>query len=412
MKSHLQPELTEKKAYQATALSVGQAHGRRGGRFEGGAVMPMTIVALVVLIGIAGLVVDFAPVFLDKNKLQHAADSAALAGAEYLRANEPVTETIKTTAKKIAKDVFNAQKPESAPSVTEVNVKIDGDKVSLSVGSAHATSFIRVLPGGISEVNVAAESEAGQVVSDVGKVCLSPLVICTSSGNELKPTSPNYTNFDVGNNAFILCGDKEGNASCTSKIDDKLAQDNKSTDPTKGQYCEFTLPGKIARGKATGQVRAGINSRFFDCGDMPKNGFTDNCKSGYLRDRYSWTGRNMSRNSANQASQFGSLTYSNYILNQNTTKNRDVYGNTSVQANTAPYRRLLYVAEVKANACANEEIKAEDYKLWCMFLRRPSGANEGTAVWLEILDPAVVDCEELAKAPGGTAKRKATRTLN
>ena len=281
MKSHLQPKLTEKKANQATIRRVGQAdHGCRGGRFEGGAVMPMTIVALVALIGIAGLVVDFAPVFLDKNKLQHAVDAAALAGAEYLRAHEPVNGSVEATAKEVAVSVFNKQKPESVSDITVDDVGVKGDKVTLSVSGAHATSFLRVIPGAMTNIPVGASSEAGQVKSNVGNICLSPLVICTSPGNQLKATTPNYTKFDVGVDAFVLCG--KGESNCTSTIDNKLAQAT-NQELEAGGNCEFTLPGKIARGKATGQVRAGINSRFFDCGRTLPRGYP-NCLSGYPRD--------------------------------------------------------------------------------------------------------------------------------
>lgn len=52
---------------------------------EQGSVMIMVVIALLVLIGFTGLVVDGGSMYMTKSKLQNAADAAALAGCQYVK---------------------------------------------------------------------------------------------------------------------------------------------------------------------------------------------------------------------------------------------------------------------------------------------------------------------------------------
>ncbi len=59
---------------------------------EKGSVMIMVVIALLVLIGFTGLVIDGGQAYLTKSRLQNAADAAALAGAQELPTSETAAE--------------------------------------------------------------------------------------------------------------------------------------------------------------------------------------------------------------------------------------------------------------------------------------------------------------------------------
>ena len=430
MKSHRQPESPPNMANQSSSRRVGQAHGGMAGRYEAGAVMPMVVVVLVVLISIAGLVVDFAPVFLDKNKLQNAADEAALAAEEYLKNN---TSASNDTVIGIARIIFDQHKPDGAASLQDANVTIDRTNaqepsVRVTVTSTRDTSFIRVLPGADDNpITVNAVGFAKQKVVDAVQACISPMVICSDTDLQASTTKLRLA---VGTDVVFLCED--GDKNCTSSLDDRMAKGSYPfgggvIDPkANGTIC-YQIPGKSSKGRATGQYRGGLNSRFFNCGisgarpapGLP-SGFS-NCTQGasYKRDQVSWTGFKIDSSSAN----IGNLTYKEFTQIsgyrdlwgctnnwRSASSNCDTSGSSplvNVTSNTAKDRRTLIVAQVPRAACTSGavEFDSSKVKVKCAFLRQPVGTNDND-IYIEITS---ADCGALATNGAGTSRKRTTR---
>lgn len=436
MKTHLPPELTGKKANQRFTCWVGFIQGRRSGRYETGAVMPMTIIALVALIGIAGLVVDFAPVYLDKNQLQHAADAAALAAEEFAKTNSSATEA---DIIQVAKNVFDKLKPEGASALQAQHVEVQGEgtqepSVEITISSSRDTALTRVLQGVPDSLTVTANAVAKQKLDDAVQACISPMVICSDTNYEVGKKYP----FTVGTDLQFLCEDPDpNNPNATANCNDLDQRMAKGTYPfgggvynvgTSGAYC-YKIPGKTTKGHKVGQYRGGLNSRFFNCGtggSLPEpgavSGYTSNCTKGYPRDKVSWTGFKID----SQSNNIGDLTYKEYAAMSGS---KDLWGCTQdwktgtdcrttgsgkwvrVNENVAVNRRTFIVAQVPQSACSSGsvEIDSSKVKVLCWFLREPVPANNDGKVYGEITN---ADCGGLATSGVGASRKFNTRLFD
>lgn len=394
------------------------------GRFEDGAVLPLAVIALFAIVGLVGLVTDYAPLFWDRNKIQNATDAAALAAAEYLKKN-PSAKEAEVQAQ--AELVFKSQMPAGA---SLEKVTVDGDSVRVEANFSHNTFLTQIFPGAKPTITVSAESFAKQQTIETVQACVSPMVICSDTDLQ---ASTSKLSLNVGTNIVFLCEDVEGNltGNC-DKLDERMAKGSYPfgggvIDPkANGAIC-YKIPGKSSKGRATGQYRGGLNSRFFDCGisgarpapGLP-SGFA-NCTQGasYKRDEVSWTGFKIDSSSAN----IGNLNYQAY---NNISGYRDLWGCTSnwrssstscgtsgssswvnVQQNTAKDRRTLIVAQVPKAACTSGavEFDSSQVKVKCLFLRQPVGTSDNR-IYAEITD---ADCGSLATAGAGNSRKNVTR---
>ena len=148
-------------------------HRRRGAGEERGQILVIFALALVVMIGMVGLVLDGGGAFAQRRSEQNAADLAALAGANaYLNTNGTVAQrTAAAQSAAVASATSNGYTNGvngavvTTPTVTLLQ---SGADVSLSITAAHVNSFARVLGAVSWDVSVTASAQSGTADTGVG----------------------------------------------------------------------------------------------------------------------------------------------------------------------------------------------------------------------------------------------------
>ncbi len=148
-------------------------HRRSGADREHGQILVIFALALVVMIGMVGLVLDGGGAFAQRRDEQNAADLAALAGANaYL--NTPGNVATRTAAAQAAA-VASASSNGYTDGVNGVVVPTptvtllqSGAAVGVNITGVHVNSFARVLGATEWDVSVTATAEAGTVDTGVG----------------------------------------------------------------------------------------------------------------------------------------------------------------------------------------------------------------------------------------------------
>lgn len=378
--------------------------------YQRGSIMPMIIIALVAMIGIAGLVTDFAPLYWDKNKLQNAVDAAVLAAEEHLRLNQNDNANAITQAKL----VFAKQKPTGAADLQDGNINIqtvDNKPVVTITGVSvsRASALTRVLPGAKQSYGVTVKAKAILRPNKTTTwACVSPLVICpaTAGGTYQVRTTP-YV-FQVGSTAGVLCKDTNNDGvwdqSCNpSSTDENVAEGNYTMSGSDIEsYC-YDPTKTVKKGLGNGNVRKGVNARFFDENDLP--GGWGTVSSLGNRDLYAYpfnnTGKTITKDK-NDGS-YGQLAYATYKSRTDVNTNLDVFGQSSNNP-TTKFRRVLYVAQLPFGRCnqGDQSIDMNQVKVWCMFLRQPVDNDDN--IYGEIFQ----DCSDLA-TQGHTKQVESTR---
>ncbi|MFM2006301.1 MAG: putative Flp pilus-assembly TadE/G-like, partial [Pseudomonadota bacterium] len=212
MKSHLWQHSMTRGACRSDFERAGHRKCGVGGRREGGAVMPLAVIALFAMVGLVGLVTDYAPLFWDRNKLQNATDAAALAAAEYLKKNPSAGQADVISQAEL---VFKSQMPAGA---VLKEVIVDKDSVRVKAEFIHNAFLTRIYSGAKPSVTVSSESYAKQQTIETVQACISPMVICSDADLPAGTTK----NFVVGTDVVFLCED--GDKNCTSSLDDRMAK--------------------------------------------------------------------------------------------------------------------------------------------------------------------------------------------
>ena len=148
-------------------------HRRSGTGEERGQILVIFALALVVMIGMVGLVLDGGGAFAQRRSEQNAADLAAIAGANaYLNTNGTVAQrTAAAQAAATASATSNGYTNGvngtvvTTPTVTLMQ---SGAMVSLSITAPHANSFARVLGAVSWDVSVTATALSGTADTGVG----------------------------------------------------------------------------------------------------------------------------------------------------------------------------------------------------------------------------------------------------
>lgn len=376
-------------------------------RYQRGSIMPMTIIALVAMMGIAGLVTDFAPLYWDKNKLQNAADAAALAAEESMRLNPNDSANAITQAKL----VFAKQKPTGAADLQDENISIqtvDSKPVVTITGVSVSrdSALTRVLPGAKNKYGVSAQSVAKlNVTTSTSQACVSPMVICE---DDVKYVAGGVYSFEVGDTAGILCKDDDKTCNPSSSDDDIAEGTYTLAGGDVESYC-YDPTKTVKKGVGNGNVKKGVNARFFDDKNIP-SGFGTVSNVG-VRDRYAYpfsaSGKAM-RDSGKYKYEddpsYGNLSYAGYKAAMDADTNRDVFGVASADA-SAKYRRVLYVAQLPKGSCTKAKevtFTKDQVKVWCMFIRKPMDSDK------EIVGELFQDCGNLATV-GHTVEVQSTR---
>jgi Flp pilus assembly protein TadG len=155
------------------------------------------------LIGAAGMSLDYAQAYLVRQRLMQALDAAALAAAAASGDSAQITQKVK--------DFFNANYPEEKIGFTfEPVVKVSGDEVTVTGTARFDTMFLPVL--GIDYINVSAQTVVVREVQGLEVVMVLDNTGSMSTNNNiaaLKDGSKNFINILFGatsNPEFIRIG--------------------------------------------------------------------------------------------------------------------------------------------------------------------------------------------------------------
>ena len=182
-------------------------HRRRGADEERGQILVIFALALVVMIGMVGLVLDGGGAFAQRRSEQNAADLAALAGANaYLNTNGTVAQ--RTTAAQSAARASATSNGYTngvngvvvtTPTVTLLQ---SGADVSLSITAAHVNSFARVLGAVSWDVSVTASAQSGTADTGVGAGPWTMSIAAFNADGTPKYTKDNPTAFGESNGDY------------------------------------------------------------------------------------------------------------------------------------------------------------------------------------------------------------------
>ncbi len=129
-------------------------------RDEEGSILPLVALMIVVILGMASLVLDIGTMYINKQRLQGAADFGALAGADQLlQGAGPATQT-----------ALNQSAQNNADGSFSVSVDTSGDAVTVSGVETDALWFARIFGQATGQVHAYATAQIGTLTSATGIV--------------------------------------------------------------------------------------------------------------------------------------------------------------------------------------------------------------------------------------------------
>lgn len=165
-----------------------------------GAIAIMFGLTAPVIIGSAGMALDYAQAYLVQQRLSQAIDAAALAGAS--------SSTDAAVIEQKVRDFFDVNYPPEKSGFTfEPIVQVLGDSVIVTGNAYHETTFLKVL--GIHEVDVAASATVNREIRAVEVALVLDNTGSMSTNNnisKLKTASSNFVNimFDAAQNDNLV----------------------------------------------------------------------------------------------------------------------------------------------------------------------------------------------------------------
>jgi Flp pilus assembly protein TadG len=179
----------------------------------------MFAIMIVVLVGMVGLVVDAGMLYVTKSRLQNSVDAAALAGAQGLPLNSPITIACASIADNLVPDMTGANCGSKADVVTSGT---GPDTITVTTRRSTPPLFMGLL--GASASNVQAKATV-KIASVGGRTCFFPLFIDSAV---FKSDRPLYTPIAFSNhNTAVLEVGATGNSDVT------VAMSDDCTDPAK-----------------------------------------------------------------------------------------------------------------------------------------------------------------------------------
>lgn len=176
---------------------------------EGGQILVIFALALIVIIGMVGLILDTGSAFAQRRGEQNAADLAALAGANaYMNTTAPVAvrvaaaqaAALASAAKNGYTDGVNGA---SVPLPT-VTLLQSGASVRVSITAPHANTFSRVYGANSWDVSVEAAAITGTIDTAVGAAPWTMSTLAFNSNGKPKYDKNNPQNFGEGNGDFPI----------------------------------------------------------------------------------------------------------------------------------------------------------------------------------------------------------------
>ncbi len=244
-----------------------------------GSILPLVAGAITTLLMATALAVDYSVLLSDKNQLQRACDSAALAGAAYLqRSNDPTTN--QTEAENQA--LLVARQNNLAPTeMTADSITFPGDnntKIHVVASRVRPLFFARVL--GIVKGNITASATAAVSLGASPRV---PIAITTTSKdryqNDRLPHNftltvpqktafkPNYSNVAASFDPFTVFDLSDSQGKSGTQMQRQLAGD--LTVPVNPQIGDQLTGMSLNAGTLAGDFQDGIAPRFAKAAQMP-----------------------------------------------------------------------------------------------------------------------------------------------
>lgn len=234
--------------------------GFSGRRRQHGIALILVTVAAVAIIGMAGLALDMGFVFINKSRLQNAADAAALSGARVLQ------QGLGTAAARLAATTeFNSNFPDYA-GVTLLSIQTSDRLFDPALTTpprfirVTATAYpvairlARVIPGVGDSLSIGGSAVAGPL--PLGEICgVVPIVLCAKDpGADTDCSDGNCYGYNVGSNAEITL------AGCSPKGKEEGCGD--SLPIGSGNYGFLDLAGK---GGGADELREGLAGADENC---------------------------------------------------------------------------------------------------------------------------------------------------
>jgi len=348
---------------------------------QGGSVLILVTIGMVVLLGMAGLALDMGHAYLMKTRLQSALDAAALSGAKTL--DEAKGDTVQAEIDALNTFTTNAGDDMNDTSLTPV---VEFSDVLFDPAQALAPRYVRVtlngyqlpmwfahvLPGVGNNKQVAASAVSGPSPT-LGEVCdIFPVMVCGDPAGDddcsdgscfgynfdplstdeivLKTGSGDGSEVGPGNYQLIRLGDNTGAAD----LRDSMA----------GAY-EGCIDGsdiETEPGNTVGPVAQGINTRF----GMYQGPFSQDDRDIYPPDLVSDT-----RSPA--------AYYSDY---------RDIYDSPAPawdHPDGEAYRRIVPVPIGDCSGTTNGQGEVPMLGVACFFLTRPAEQNGEQRIYGQII---------------------------
>lgn len=226
--------------------------GRRGNRSDGGQVLVVFALSLVILVSMAGLAVDVGGTFAQRRDQQIAADLAALAAAnDYLINNDATLATARARA--VATENGFTDGADGA-AVTVATDTTNGVEITVGVTAPHSNSFLGAI--GMSSFTVSTEASALAGFPDTATGA-GPFIFSIGAfeddGTPKYQTDTNFgeTNGDVPTSELDLAWTNYGTGNLnTSEVDDII---------TGG----LEIDRKLEYGQYIGQVNNGNHTTLF-----------------------------------------------------------------------------------------------------------------------------------------------------
>ncbi len=155
-------------------------------RERGAAISVLFGMTAPLLVGIAGVSLDYSQAFLVKQRLGQALDAAALAAAAYSTDEGEITQKVQ--------DFFNANyPPEKIGTTAQPHVEIVGDEVRVSATAQYSTMFLRVL--GLNSIDVGSDTTVVREVQGIEVVLVMDNTGSMSSNNNIATLREAASNF-------------------------------------------------------------------------------------------------------------------------------------------------------------------------------------------------------------------------
>ena len=135
-------------------------------RRENGFVLIVTCIVLAILLGLAGLGIDIARMYVIQSELQAFSDAAALNAALHLDGTERGVARARASASELASGPHAMKWDLGTQPITDITTSFPNDDVRVIVKAPAPLIFLRALPGGKSGFSTIATSSVARKTAE------------------------------------------------------------------------------------------------------------------------------------------------------------------------------------------------------------------------------------------------------